>query len=547
LRTRKLDAITTSLILLVIVVFSSFVGRSIAGVLPFPRPLVQIAFGAAAGLVPQLEINLNPEIFFLLLVPPLLFIDGWRIPADELLRDRWTILHMAFGLVVATVLIVGIFIAWLVPGLPMGAALALSAALAPTDPIAVASIARRVPIPRRMMNLLQAESLLNDATGLVCLSFAIMFLMTGRFSAVSASTTFLWVAGAGLAIGYGITQAIVRTKTWIAARIGEDPGSQIVVSLLIPFVAYLAAEAASASGLFAAVAAGVTMARAEATGRALGATRIQRSAVWDSVQFIANGIVFVLLGEQLPTIISKARVTVEETGYHGLWWALMMIVTIYAAMLMLRLAWVWTSVLLSRPSPREGALPVWRIVAATTVAGSRGAIAFAGILTLPLLFSDGTAFAERDLTILIAMGVIVLSLVTAAVGLPFLLKTDTVATVQEAPSDIPARTAAATAALSEIVRISAMHATPTGEANAYTTATALVSRQYLQRLETFGVRDGEEPAVHPDAKVMLEVRLAAIRAERDSIFLMRRQHTITATVARRLVRELDLLEAHYEI
>ena len=139
----KLHAISTSLALLFLVVLSGILERSS----PIPRPLIQIGFGAIAVLVPQLQIVLDPQVFFLLLVPPLLFIDGWRIPADELFRDRWAILNMAFGLVVATVLAVGLFIGWLMPTLHPGIAIALAAALAPTDPIAVKSIVQRVPIP----------------------------------------------------------------------------------------------------------------------------------------------------------------------------------------------------------------------------------------------------------------------------------------------------------------------------------------------------------------------------------------------------------------
>ncbi|PIL20933.1 hypothetical protein P775_07145 [Puniceibacterium antarcticum] len=539
-----MDAIAISLTLLLIVVLSGFVGRSLIRV---PLPLVQIAFGAIAGLAPQLEIDLNPEVFFLLLVPPLLFIDGWRIPTDELVRDRWNILHMALGLVVATVVLVGAFIAWLVPGFPLGAALALAAALAPTDPIAVTSIARRVPIPRRVMNLLEAESLLNDATGLICLRFAVAFLLTGSFSALSASATFFWVAGAGLGVGFVITFAIVKAKTWIAARIGEDPGSQIVVSLLIPFVAYLLAEAVSASGLFAAVAAGVTMARAEATGAALGATRIQRSAVWDSVQFVANGIVFVLLGEQLPLILTKAQSTVADTGHHSLWWPLMLIVAIYAVMFALRLVWVWVSVIVSRRGAQRDTAREWRLIAATALAGSRGAITFAGILTLPVALSDGAPFVQRDLVILIAMGVIVLSLITAAIGLPLLLSSAAGLPPQDRSQERAARTAAATAALSEIARISALHIAPDTEADAYGAAASLVSKLYLQRLEALGRQTEGEATARPDTRVLREVQLAAVRAERKSVFLMRRQKSIGAITARRLVRELDLLEAHYEI
>ncbi|MEO8245031.1 MAG: Na+/H+ antiporter [bacterium] len=538
----QLDAIITSLTLLGIVVISGVMGRSIAA--QVPRPLVQIAFGAVAGLVPQLQIALDPEVFFLLLVPPLLFIDGWHIPSDELVRDRWTILHMAFGLVVATVVAVGAFVVWLLPGLPTGAALALAAALAPTDPIAVTSMAERVPIPRRMMNLLQAESLLNDATGLICPSFAVAFLLTGSFSAVSASVSFLWVAGAGLGVGFGVTWVIVWAKNRIASWIGEDPGSQIVVSLLMPFVAYLAAVGLSASGLFAAVAAGVTMARAEATGGVLGATRIQRSAVWDSVQFIANGIVFVLLGEQLPTILDEAQATIVQTGHHSLWWPLLLIVVIYGAMLALRLVWVWASVALSRRTEGPQAMSFWRLIAATTLAGSRGAITFAGILTLPVALSAGMAFAERDLVILIAMGVIVLSLITAAVSLPLLLPSAAAVSSQDGSGDRAARIAAATAALDEIARIKAQHADD--KAEVYSTAAAMASRRYLQRIETLDSQTEGEASAQTDDRVLRELQLAAVRAERKSIFAMRRKQTISAAVARRLVRELDLLEAHLE-
>jgi Na+/H+ antiporter len=540
-----LDAVTICLTLMMIVVVSGVVGRSVSKLVPLP--LVQIAFGAIAGLVPTLTINLQPDLFFLLLVPPLLFIDGWRIPADELIRDRWNILHMALGLVVATVLVVGAFIALLVPTLPVGAALALAAALAPTDPISVTSIAQRVAIPRRMLNLLEAESLLNDATGLICLRFAVVFLLTGSFSTVSAGITFVWVAVAGLCIGFGTTQSIARAKTWIASRIGEDAGSEIAVSLLIPFIAYLVAEAASASGLFAAVAAGVTMARAEATGLALGATRIQRRAVWDSVEFIANGIVFVLLGEQLPKILAAAKTTVAQTMHHSLWWPMMLICAIYGAMVTLRLVWVWTSVILSRRDTILGPLPDWRLIVATTLAGTRGAVTFAGILTLPLALSEGDAFEQRDLVILIAMGAIILSLITAAIGLPLLLTSGSAFPSSEPAGELDARSVAATAALAEIARISALHTSPDIQANTYAAAAALVSKTYAQRLALFQPQNSEVRSTQPDAIVLQELQLAAVRAERKSIFLSRRQKSISAAVARRLVRELDLLEAHFEV
>lgn len=539
-----MNAITTSLTLMILVVLSGAVSGLVAR--SVPRPLVQIACGALTGLVPHLQIDLAPDVFFLLLVPPLLFIDGWHIPADELAGDRWTILHMALALVVATVVVVGSFIVWLVPGLPVGAAFALAAALAPTDPIAVTAIAKRLPVPRRMMNLLEAESLLNDATGLICLRFALVFLATGSFSLGQATVTFLWVACAGLATGFVVIWAIVRIKNWIVGRVGEDPGAQIAISLLVPFIAYQVAEALSASGFFAAVAAGVTMARAEQTGAALGATRIQRSAVWDSVQFIANGVVFVLLGAQLPVLLTRARATVLETGHHSLLWLLMLIVAVYAAMLAVRLVWVWASVTLARRGRRLDATPAFRLILATGLAGTRGAVSFAGILTLPVALTSGDTFAERELVILIAMGVIILSLAVAAAGLPLLLRTGAALSPQDRSGEIAGRTASATAALAEIARIGALHAAPDREAELYVAAAAQVSQPYLQRLEVYDESGADPTGAFPKARVLREVQLAAVRAERKSVVQSRRQRLISATVARRMVRELDLLEAHYE-
>jgi CPA1 family monovalent cation:H+ antiporter len=538
-----LDAITTSLTLLIIVVLSGMVGGFVPAV---PRPLVQIAGGALAGLIPHLQIDLSPDVFFLLLVPPLLFVDGWHIPADELVGDRWTILHMALALVVATVLVTGGFIVWLVPGLPVGAAFALAAALAPTDPIAVTAIAKRLPVPRRMMNLLEAESLLNDATGLICLRFALVFLATGSFSLAHASMTFLWVACAGLATGFGVIWVIVRVKNWVVGRIGEEPGAQIAISLLAPFIAYQTAEALSASGFFAAVAAGVTMARAESTGAALGATRIQRSAVWDSVQFIANGVVFVLLGAQLPVLLMRARATVLETGHHSLWWLLMLITAVYATMLAVRMAWIWGSLVLSRHWRGIDATAAWRLIGATGLAGSRGAVSFAGILTLPMALASGSAFAERELVILIAMGVIILSLAAAATGLPLVLQSGLAPSPAEPSGEVAGRAAAAAAAVAEIARITALHAAPDREAELYTAAAAQAAQPYLQRLEAYDEHKDDTSGTYPKARVLRELQLAAVRAERRSVVQSRRQRAISATVARRMVRELDLLEAHYE-
>ncbi len=305
-----METITIVLALLFAVVVSGFISRLLP--FPVPRPLVQIALGAAIGLAANWRVTLDPEIFFLLFLPPLLFLDGWRIPREELFKDGKTILELALGLVIFTVVGMGLIIHWMIPAMPLAVAFALAAVVSPTDPIAVSAIAQRVPIPKRMMHILEGESLLNDASGLVCLRFAIAAALTGTFSAHDAALNFLWVAFGGIAIGAGVTWLVARAKAWVSRRLGEDSGSQILISLLIPFGAYLAAEHLHCSGILAAVSAGLTMGFVEAKGQALATTRIRRNTVWDVIQFAANGVIFVLLGEQLPMILGGAAETVAR-------------------------------------------------------------------------------------------------------------------------------------------------------------------------------------------------------------------------------------------
>ncbi|RZL60494.1 MAG: Na+/H+ antiporter, partial [Sphingomonas sp.] len=226
--------------LLLAVVMSGAVSRMLP--VSVPTPLVQILLGAVIGLSTSYRVDLDPELFLLLFLPPLLFLDGWRIPKDELLKDLSTVVELALGLVLLTVIGMGFFIHWMIPAMPLAVAFALAAVVSPTDPIAVSAIAARVPIPKRMMHILEGESLLNDASGLVCLRFAIAAALTGAFSLAEAAVGFVWLASAGIAIGILTTLAITRAKAWVSRRFGEDIGSQVLVSLFIPFIAYIAAE-----------------------------------------------------------------------------------------------------------------------------------------------------------------------------------------------------------------------------------------------------------------------------------------------------------------
>ena len=543
-----MNSVTTALILLLAVVVSGPLGR--VSPVPLSLPLVQIAVGAAIAAVADLGVQLSPEVFFLLFLPPLLFLDGWRIPKEGLLRDKGTILALAFGLVVFTVLGVGLFVHWMIPAMPLAVAFALAAIISPTDPVAVSAIAARTPIPGRLMHILEGESLLNDASGLVCMRFAVVAALTGTFSLVDASTTFLWLVIGGVAIGVAVTWCVTQAKHWASRRFGEEAGSQVLLSLLIPFGAYLVAERLGCSGILAAVAAGITMSYAEQTGGARALTRVRRTAFWDTVQFGANGVIFVLLGEQLPTIVAGAEKVVRETGHQDRPWLLIYVIAINVALAILRFVWVWVSLrftLLSEARHgRRSTKPSLRLVAATSIAGVRGAVTLAGVLTLPLTLNDGSPFPTRDLAILLAAGAIIVSLIAASVGLaPLLQGLELPPEPSHRQDEDRARIMAAEAAIKAIVRTQHDLAQKHHNAELCAAAGARMMQIYRQRIERESKMGEEAEQVREIENVERELRLAGIRAERDTLFELSRARMLPEETARTLVRDLDLLETRY--
>ena len=540
-----MQIVTLCLFLLLAVVISGMASRMLPSALP--RPLVQIALGALIGMVAHVRVELDPELFFLLLVPPLLFLDGWRIPKDELVRDRGAVLGLALGLVFLTVLGMGVFIHWLIPTMPLGVAFALAAVVSPTDPIAVSAVAQKAPIPKRMMHILEGEALLNDASGLVCVRFAIAAVLTGSFSLGEATLTFAWMALAGVAIGVGVTWAIVASKAAFARRFGDETGSNILVSLLIPFAAYLAAEHVHASGVLAAAAAGIAMTFTGATSGVAAGTRIRRRAVWDMLQFTLNGVIFVLLGEQLPEVFVRARDTVTATGHVSPWWLAIYVFAVVLGLAVLRYGWVWVSMQLTLLRARRhddaAVSPPRRIIAAMSAAGARGAITLAGALTLPLTLDDGTPFPARDLVIFLASGVILSSLVIAAVALPLLLRglnlppDEGIAAARDR-----ARLVSAKAAIAELDRVQHQMAEGRDDPDRFTDIAARLMDQYRERIDSLATLP-EDRTGQADAPIERDMRLAAVRAERNAIFDLARRREIGVTLAEQLGRELDLIDA----
>jgi len=212
--------------------------------IPFPLPLLLVAGGIALSYLPGFdELRVEPDVFFLLFIPPLLFADGWLIPKRDLVRALRPVLLLAFGLVLLTTLVVGYLMHWLIPSLPLSAAFALGAVISPTDAVSVSAITSRLKVPSRVTTVLKGESLINDASGLVAFKFAIAAAATGAFSWSDAVLQFFVQSGGGFALGLAVAWLIGRLRLGLTRFCMDDPLILTVLSVLTPFAAYLAAEA----------------------------------------------------------------------------------------------------------------------------------------------------------------------------------------------------------------------------------------------------------------------------------------------------------------
>lgn len=512
-----------------------------------PAPFVQIALGTALAWpsVVGLHVTLDPGLFLLLFIPPLLFLDGVNAPKREL-RALWLpIFALAFGLVFFTIAVVGPLLHWLIPALPLPVAYALAAVLSPTDAVAVSSLVDRSRFPPRFMHILEGEALLNDASGLVVFRFAVAAAMAGgQFSLGQTYGPFMLVAAGGVLAGLVTVVAIAQMQRFIS-KLGDIPSeAQVLVLLLIPFGAYLLAEHFHASGILAAVTAGLLF-RWSGMYRHTGlAASIQSSILWGSLSFAFNGMIFLLLGLQLPDIIRK--VPAEISSRHWLVEPLAIVIVLTLSLIGVRFAWsIFNSRVrydILRWRGRAAIYGGWQLSLALAFAGVRGAITLAGVLSIPLLLPSGAPFPGRDLAIFLAAGVILCSLLLASVTLPL------VARIIELPKEDPleaeermARVAAAEAAIARIEATAAQ-----GEPSVVSLRAEVAGRMiqtYQRRIAA--TQEGTE--THTEAKAASEVErelhLAAIVAERLAVRDLFNKRRINDEVVNNIMRELAMAEA----
>ncbi len=539
-----------TLLLLFVVALSPVLSRR----LRLPLPLLQIALGIVVDLL-GVRISLEPDVFMLLFIPPLLFSDAYLMPFREFMSLHRVILMLALGLVLFTTLGGGWFIHWLIPQVPWAAAFALAAVLSPTDAVAVGGMMEGRAVPHRFLNVLSGEALLNDATGLVCFRFAVAAATTGAFSPPAAVGTFGLICLLGIGVGAAMAAAFVGIERLLIGRGADGSAAFAILSAVLPFAAYLAAERLHASGILAAVAAGLVMRRLRGLGVADGQTRLVISAVWPVLTFSLNGLIFLLLGLQLPGLIRGGhRLAVQS--HIAPWRPLLAVGLITLVLVLLRLAWVWLTLGLqqtyrrlrgqTRRRWRSPWLPL-RLPGAMAVAGVRGAITLAAALSLE------PDFPERDLLVTLAAGVIVASLLLAALSLPFLLRGLKMPDVD--PMQLEADRARLTLARTAVEAAERELSLPHDEAPQWQEERDDVLQGILSRfrrreqrlstiLEAEGVvepADQRLPALRRD-RLELAFRLHVLRVERATLAGMMRGAAINDQTERLLVRELDYEE-----
>ncbi|MFC7584356.1 Na+/H+ antiporter [Nonomuraea antimicrobica] len=391
-------------------VVGATVVSALARRLGVPSPIALVVAGILVSLIPGLpRYELDPELVLFGFLPPLLYAEALDTSLRDLRANLRSITLLSVGLVLASTIAVGYVAHALVPGLPLAAGFVLGAIVAPPDALAAAAIANRVGLPRRVVTVLEGESLLNDATALVVYRIAIAAVVTGVFSYGEAVLRFLMVSVVGVGFGLAVGYLVIRVRRRI-----DDPLTENTVSLVTPFAAYLGAEALHGSGVLAVVVTGLMVARA-APLIVSSTTRLQGQAVWEMIAYLLQSVVFALIGLQLRQILAELHgySAAELLLYAG---------AVTLTLIVIRVLWVFPTVYLPRllfaGIRARDPSPPWQAVTIVSWAGLRGVVSLAAAFAIPLS-AGGTPFPGRDLILFLTFTVIVATLVLQGLSLPW--------------------------------------------------------------------------------------------------------------------------------
>ncbi len=459
-------------------------------------PLVQIAIGAIVILLvgTPVDVAIDPELFLVLFIAPLLFDESRHASKRGLWDNKGSIVSLAIGLVIVTVLVVGFVLNWIEPSIPLAAAFALGAALGPTDAVAVTALSKDIRLTGRQKSLLSGEALINDASGVVSFQFAIAAAVTGAFSLVDAAQSFAISFFGGIAIGLIAGFLALLAMKAIRGYGYESITVHVVFEVFTPFIVFLAAEHFGTSGILAVVAAGLLITLLPQKPTPVAARlKIASNSVWETLVFVINGVVFVMLGMQLPKAIMPSWRSDEVSSL--LLCGLVLLVT--ALVVGVRFIWVLVMERCDSSAKRHTGKQLVRDALVTTLSGPKGAVTLSIIMTIPFTLSTGEAFPQRDTLIFLASGVILCTLLLANFVVPVLAPKD------DSPDETEEQDVNAVTIdiLKRVIRQLREQKTPQNESS-----TQIVIRQYSERIKRLRRQNTSAPR-------LVELRAGALAAQ----------------------------------
>jgi Na+/H+ antiporter len=501
---------------------------------PYPIPLV--LGGLVLGLLPGIpDIELEPDLVLLIFLPPLLYAAAFFSDLRALHNDLRAISLLSIGLVFTTIGAVAV-LGHAVIGLTWPMAFALGAIVSPTDPVAATAIMRRLGAPRRIVNIIEGESLVNDATALVAYRVAVTAAVGGSFSAIDAGLEFVGAAAGGIAIGFAVGFIVAEIRRRL-----DDTTTELTISLLTAYAAFIPADELGLSGVLASVTTGLYLGW-RAPELASPQTRLQGFAVWEILTFLLNATLFILIGVQLPLIVEglEGRGAGEVIGYAAL---------VCGTVIGVRFAWMFTVPYLirlvdRRPQQRaRRAGAAQRFVAAW--AGLRGAVSLAAALALPLQTDAGAPLPDRDLILFITFALILVTVVGQGLTLPLLIRRLGLREdgAEEEAEEVHARLAASIAALERLDELAI-------EEWIRDDTVERVRGMYEFRRRRFKVRAGkidDEDGIEERSLSYQRLMHELYDAQRHTLVELRNGGQISNDVMHRIERELDLEESRLEV
>lgn len=498
-------------------------------------PIVLVVFGLLCSLLPHVpRIPLPPNIVFLVILPPLLYLSAWQTSWREFKYNLVSISSLAVLLVFFTAIGVAYAAQWWLPGFDWRLGFLLGAVVSPTDAVAATSIARRVGMPQRIVDLLEGESLVNDATGLLALEFGIQMVVDGTNPTIGGGLLkFTWLTVGGVLVGLLLGFIVSRLERWV-----DDGPVEIALSLIVPYTAYLAGEEIKASGVISVVTCGLLLSQ-QSSRMFSPRVRLQTMAVWDALEFLLNGFVFILIGLQLPYVLGGIVAMSDwSLAAYALGFCIFLVI--------LRMGWMypaataawWVRTHIARQAyPKPGRNQIF-VVGWT---GMRGVVALAAADSIPLTIGNGDPFPQRSFILYLTFSVIVVTIVLQGLSLPWLIRT---LRLDAGDSGYCEEGEARHLLLrAGIEFLKERSRTAKGDAETHLYEDLLHQYEHkITEIDQCGP-DGSVPEESGSGITMGQVLLDTIRRERDELNTLRENGRISDGVHRNLERELDLSES----